>query len=85
MYSGKPSICYRCVVVIYVFISLAYSKGKTFDFKMIDNISIRSTSKYNLRSAIWVLISQWLERLTGDLKVVGSSPAWELRYFSQYK
>ena len=37
-----------------------------------------STSKYNLRSAIWVLIAQWLERLTGDLKVVGSSPAWEL-------
>ena len=23
-------------------------------------------------------IAQWLERLTGDLKVMGSSPAWEL-------
>ena len=28
--------------------------------------------------AIWVLIAQWLERLTGDQNVVGSSPAWEL-------
>ena len=25
--------------------------------------------------------AQWLERLTVDLKVVGLSPAWELRYF----
>ena len=40
-------------------------------------------SKYNLRSAIWVLIAQWLERLTGDQKVVGSSPAWELTNFSE--
>ena len=29
-------------------------------------------------------ISEWLERLTGVQKVVGSSPAnWELRYFSE--
>ena len=41
------------------------------------------TSNYNLRSAIWVLIAQWLERLTGDQKVVGSSPVWELRNFSE--
>ena len=41
------------------------------------------TAKYNLCSAIWVPITQWLERLTGDQKVVGSSPAWELRNFSQ--
>ena len=38
---------------------------------------------HNLRSAIWVRIAQWLERLTGDLKVVGLRPAWELRYFSE--
>ena len=38
---------------------------------------------YNLRLAIWVLIAQWLERLTGDQKVVGSSPAWELRNVSE--
>ena len=30
-----------------------------------------------------ILLNQ--ERLTGDLKVVGSSPAWELRYFSDSK
>ena len=41
------------------------------------------TSNYNLRSAIWVLIAQWLERLTGDQKVVGLSPTWELRNFSE--
>ena len=28
-------------------------------------------SEYNLRSAIWVLIAQWSERLTGDQKVAG--------------
>ena len=34
-----------------------------------------------IRLAILVLIAQWLERLTGDLKVVGSSPAWKLGKF----
>ena len=29
-----------------------------------------------------VQIAQWLDRLTGDLKIVGSSPAREIRYFS---
>ena len=29
-----------------------------------------------LRSAIWVLVAQWLERLTGDQKVAGSIPVW---------
>ena len=38
-----------------------------------------SNPQPNLRSAIWVLIAQWLERLTGDLTIVGSSPTWELR------
>ena len=32
---------------------------------------------------IITIIAERLERLTGDLKVVGSSPAWELRYFSE--
>ena len=36
---------------------------------------------FNLRSAIWVLIARLLERLTGDWKVVGSSPAWEVPLF----
>ena len=36
-----------------------------------------------VRSAIWVLIAQWLEHLTGDLKVVGSSLTWELQYVSE--
>ena len=30
---------------------------------------------FSKTSAIWDLIAQWLERLTGDQKVVGSSPA----------
>ena len=32
---------------------------------------------------IITIIAERLERLTVDLKVVGSSPAWELRYFSE--
>ena len=27
---------------------------------------------------IWVLVAQWLERLTGDQKVVGTIPVWGL-------
>ena len=27
-------------------------------------------------STIWVLVAQWLERLTGDQKVAGSIPVW---------
>ena len=27
-------------------------------------------------SAIWILVAQWLERLTGDQKVAGSIPVW---------
>ena len=29
-----------------------------------------------LLSAIWVLVAQWLERLTGDQKIAGSIPVW---------
>ena len=32
-----------------------------------------------LLSAIWVLVAQWLERLTGDQKVAGSIPVLGLR------
>ena len=32
---------------------------------------------------IITIIAEWLERLTGDLKVVGSSPTWELRNVSE--
>ena len=32
-------------------------------------------------SRVWILIAQWLEHLTGDQNVVGSSFAWELRNF----
>ena len=38
------------------------------------------TQTYNL---LIFLIAQWLERLTGDEKVVGSNPAWELKHFSE--
>ena len=31
---------------------------------------------YHKLSAIWVLVAQWLEHLTGDQKVAGSIPVW---------
>ena len=34
-----------------------------------------------LLSAIWVLVAQWLERLTGDQKVAGSIPVWNSETF----
>ena len=34
-----------------------------------------------LLSAIWVLVAQWLERLTGDQKVAGSIPVWASETF----
>ena len=33
------------------------------------------------RYAIWVLVAQWLEHLTGDQKVAGSVPVWDLETF----
>ena len=37
---------------------------------------VRTSTHRGLLSAIWVLIAQWLERLTGDQKVAGSIPVW---------
>ena len=35
---------------------------------------VRTRAHRNLLSGIWVLVAQWLERLTGDQKVAGSIP-----------
>ena len=37
---------------------------------------MRTGTHRGLLSAIWVLVAQWLERLTGDQKVAGSIPVW---------
>ena len=37
---------------------------------------IRTGTYRGLLSAIWVLVAQWLERLTGDQKVAGPIPVW---------
>ena len=37
---------------------------------------LRTGTHRNLLSAIWVLVAQWLERLTGDQKVAGSIRVW---------
>ena len=63
------------IVMMMMFFELFYSE-KFLNYNW-------STSNYNLRSAIWVLIAQWSEHLTGDQKFVGLSPAWELRNFSE--
>ena len=38
---------------------------------------VRRSTHRSLLSAIWVLVAQWLERLTGDQKVAGSIPVWD--------
>ena len=35
-------------------------------------------------SAIWVLVAQWLERLTRDQKVTGSIPVLDSETFSEF-
>ena len=37
---------------------------------------LRTCTYRGLLSAIWVLVAQWLERLTRDQKVAGSIPVW---------
>ena len=39
-------------------------------------LHVRTSTHRSLFSAIWVLVAQWLERLTGDQKVAGSIPVW---------
>ena len=39
-------------------------------------LTVRTGTYRDLLSAIWVLLAQWLERLTGDQKVAGSIPVW---------
>ena len=42
---------------------------------------LRTGTYRGLLSAIWVLVAQWLERLTGDQKVAGSIPVWDSETF----
>ena len=45
---------------------------------------IRTWHQCNLRSTIWVLVAQWLERLSRNQKVAGSSPVEDSDTFSEH-
>ena len=63
-------------------LTLITTRIKTFTLSTLALSNENVLYWYNLGSAIWVLIAQWLERLTGDLEgCAGSSPALEVRYF----
>ena len=47
-------------------------------------LHIQSSTLRSILSAIWVLLAQWLEHLTGDQKIAGSILVWGSETFSEF-